>query len=62
MHFQEAFADLARACNVRVISWRKLSTNRDVLGEEAKKTEPLMRQVSSVVVYSRFPFHSSVKL
>lgn len=42
---KEAFADLARACNVRVISWRKLSTNRDVLGEEAKKTEPLMRQV-----------------
>ncbi|KAK6013002.1 class II glutamine amidotransferase, partial [Ostertagia ostertagi] len=42
---QEAFGDLARACNVRVISWRKLGTNRETLGEEAKKTEPLMRQV-----------------
>ncbi|KAJ1362991.1 hypothetical protein KIN20_022733 [Parelaphostrongylus tenuis] len=42
---KEAFADLARACNVRVIVWRRLSTNRNVLGEEAKKTEPLIRQV-----------------
>ncbi|VDM75110.1 unnamed protein product [Strongylus vulgaris] len=42
---KEAFGDLARACNVRVITWRKLSTNRDSLGAEAKKTEPLIRQV-----------------
>nr|CDJ87178.1 Glutamine amidotransferase domain containing protein [Haemonchus contortus] len=42
---KEAFADLARSCNVRVISWRKLGTNRESLGAEAKKTEPLMRQV-----------------
>ncbi|VDK48732.1 unnamed protein product [Cylicostephanus goldi] len=45
---KEAFADLARACNVRVITWRKLGTNRDSLGAEARKTEPLMRQVHQI--------------
>ncbi|CAP23162.1 Protein CBG01975 [Caenorhabditis briggsae] len=42
---KEAFQDLARACGLRVIAWRKLGTNRECIGEEAKKTEPLIRQV-----------------
>ncbi|CAI5454318.1 unnamed protein product [Caenorhabditis angaria] len=42
---KEAFQDLARSCNLRVFAWRKLGTNRECIGEEAKKTEPLIRQV-----------------
>ncbi|CAI4225648.1 unnamed protein product [Auanema sp. JU1783] len=42
---KEAFGDLARYNNVRVICWRKMVTDRSCIGEEAKKTEPLIRQV-----------------
>ncbi|CAL2047999.1 unnamed protein product [Caenorhabditis brenneri] len=42
---KDAFQDLARACGLRVIAWRKLGINRECIGEEAKETEPLIRQV-----------------
>ena len=42
---KESFCDLTKGCDLRVITWRKLKVNSDCLGVEAKKTEPLMRQV-----------------
>ncbi|GMT07908.1 hypothetical protein PENTCL1PPCAC_30082, partial [Pristionchus entomophagus] len=49
---KEAFGDLSRACQLRVITWRKLSTNPACLGEEARKTEPLIRQVFVTADYA----------
>ncbi|GMT35312.1 hypothetical protein PFISCL1PPCAC_26609, partial [Pristionchus fissidentatus] len=49
---KEAFGDLSRACQLRVITWRKLNTNPDCLGEEARKTEPLIRQVFVTADYA----------
>lgn len=42
---KESFMELARGCNLRVITWRKLKTDSSCLGNEAKKTEPCIRQV-----------------
>src|SRR5688500_13664717 len=42
---KESFSELARGCNLRVICWRKLNTNSACLGDEARKTEPCIRQV-----------------
>lgn len=50
---KEAFNDLARGCDLKVIAWRKLRTNSDEIGEEARKTEPCIRQV-----ISRFRFNT----
>ncbi|CAJ0935345.1 unnamed protein product, partial [Mesorhabditis belari] len=49
---KEALGDLARACKLKVVVWRKLSTNRDCVGEEARKTEPLIRQVFITADYA----------
>ncbi|CAD6188852.1 unnamed protein product [Caenorhabditis auriculariae] len=49
---KEAFGELARLCNLRVLTWRKLGTNRDCIGDEAKKTEPLIRQVFVTADYA----------
>ncbi|CAB3410195.1 unnamed protein product [Caenorhabditis bovis] len=49
---KEAFKDLALSCELDVIAWRKLGTNRDCIGEEAKKTEPLIRQVFVTAEYA----------
>ncbi|CAD5217535.1 unnamed protein product [Bursaphelenchus okinawaensis] len=40
-----SFADLASFCGLNVIAWRKLKLNSDILGDEARKTEPCIRQV-----------------
>ncbi|CAD5222292.1 unnamed protein product [Bursaphelenchus xylophilus] len=40
-----SFADLAKFCGLNVISWRKLKINPEILGAEARKTEPCIRQV-----------------
>ncbi|KAI1729795.1 glutamine amidotransferases class-II domain-containing protein [Ditylenchus destructor] len=42
---KESFSELARGCDLRVIAWRTLRTKSEVLGVEARKTEPCMRQV-----------------
>lgn len=42
---KEAFNDLARGCDLKVIAWRKMTTNSDQIGAEARKTEPCIRQV-----------------
>ena len=42
---KESFHDLIRGCNLKLICWRKLKTDSSTLGNEAKKTEPLIRQV-----------------
>uniref|UniRef100_A0AC35U6V7 Glutamine amidotransferase type-2 domain-containing protein n=1 Tax=Rhabditophanes sp. KR3021 TaxID=114890 RepID=A0AC35U6V7_9BILA len=42
---KESFMDLARGNNLNVICWRKLKTNSDAIGFEARKTEPCIRQV-----------------
>uniref|UniRef100_A0A0K0EY34 glutamate synthase (ferredoxin) n=1 Tax=Strongyloides venezuelensis TaxID=75913 RepID=A0A0K0EY34_STRVS len=42
---KESFVDLARGSNIKVICWRKLKTNPNAIGSEAKKTEPCIRQV-----------------
>uniref|UniRef100_A0AC34GRP2 Glutamine amidotransferase type-2 domain-containing protein n=1 Tax=Panagrolaimus sp. ES5 TaxID=591445 RepID=A0AC34GRP2_9BILA len=42
---KESIHDLIRGCELKLIGWRKLKTNSDILGKEAKKTEPCIRQV-----------------
>ncbi|KAL3109867.1 hypothetical protein niasHT_019898 [Heterodera trifolii] len=49
---KEAFLELARGCELKLITWRKLKVNSDCLGAEAKKTEPLMRQVFLTADYA----------
>ncbi|PAV71125.1 hypothetical protein WR25_07328 [Diploscapter pachys] len=49
---KEAFGDLARSCNLRLLAWRKMETNRECIGAEAKKTEPLIRQVFITADYA----------
>uniref|UniRef100_A0A915C106 glutamate synthase (ferredoxin) n=1 Tax=Parascaris univalens TaxID=6257 RepID=A0A915C106_PARUN len=43
---KEAFTDLAKGCNLKVIAWRRPETHSDQIGSEARKTEPCIRQVS----------------
>uniref|UniRef100_A0A1I8AHA0 glutamate synthase (ferredoxin) n=1 Tax=Steinernema glaseri TaxID=37863 RepID=A0A1I8AHA0_9BILA len=42
---KEAFCDMATACGLRVLGWRKLLTCSESIGAEARKTEPCIRQV-----------------
>ncbi|VDN53813.1 unnamed protein product [Dracunculus medinensis] len=42
---KEAFMDLANGCDLKVIAWRRLLTHNSRIGFEARKTEPVMRQV-----------------
>ncbi|CAJ0582946.1 unnamed protein product, partial [Mesorhabditis spiculigera] len=49
---KEALGDLARACKLKVIVWRKLAVDRSCIGEEARKTEPLIRQVFLTADYA----------
>lgn len=46
---KESFCDLAREFDLRVIAWRKLKVNSDCIGIEAKKTEPIIRQVYMII-------------
>jgi glutamate synthase domain-containing protein 1 len=46
------FTNLAQGFDLNVICWRKLKTNSECLGSEAKKTEPLMRQVFITATYA----------
>ncbi|KAK6109966.1 Glutamine amidotransferases class-II family protein [Brugia pahangi] len=48
----EAFTDLAKGCNLKVITWRKLQTNSGKIGAEARKTEPCIRQVFVTAPYA----------
>ncbi|VDK30506.1 unnamed protein product [Gongylonema pulchrum] len=48
----EAFTDLAKGCNLKVIAWRKLRTNVKEIGAEARKTEPCIRQVFVTAPYA----------
>uniref|UniRef100_A0A158Q8Z6 glutamate synthase (ferredoxin) n=1 Tax=Elaeophora elaphi TaxID=1147741 RepID=A0A158Q8Z6_9BILA len=48
----EAFTDLAKGCNLKVIAWRKLRTNPEKIGAEARKTEPCIRQVFVTALYA----------
>ncbi|VDM96297.1 unnamed protein product [Thelazia callipaeda] len=48
----EAFTDLAKGCSLKVITWRKLQTNPDKIGTEARKTEPCIRQVFITASYA----------
>lgn len=50
----EAFTDLAKGCNLKVIAWRKLQTNPEKIGAEARKTEPCIRQVRLPFLLSPF--------
>jgi len=47
---KESFNDLAKGCGTRVIAWRNPSTDSSVLGSEARKTEPYIRQVCERVM------------
>lgn len=49
---KESFCDLAREFDLRVIAWRKLKVNSDCIGIEAKKTEPIIRQVFVTADYA----------
>lgn len=44
--------NLAQSFDLNVICWRKLKTNSEVLGVEAKKTEPIMRQLFVTANYA----------
>ncbi|VDM21861.1 unnamed protein product [Wuchereria bancrofti] len=48
----EAFTDLAKGYNLKVITWRKLQTNSEKIGAEARKTEPCIRQVFVTAPYA----------
>uniref|UniRef100_A0AC34QHX1 Glutamine amidotransferase type-2 domain-containing protein n=2 Tax=Panagrolaimus sp. JU765 TaxID=591449 RepID=A0AC34QHX1_9BILA len=49
---KESFHDLVRGCDLKLICWRKLETDSSVLGNEARKTEPLIRQVFVTADYA----------
>lgn len=49
---KESFHDLIRGCDLKLICWRKLKTDSSALGTEAKKTEPLIRQVFVTADYA----------
>ena len=49
---KESFADLIRGCELKLLGWRKLRTNSESLGKEAKKTEPCIRQVFVTADYA----------
>lgn len=40
-----SFADLANFCGLKLVAWRKLGSKPEILGAEARKTEPCIRQV-----------------
>ncbi|KAI6214865.1 Glutamate synthase [Aphelenchoides besseyi] len=44
--------NLAQACGLDVICWRKLKVSSECIGEEARKTEPCMRQVFVTASYA----------
>lgn len=44
----ESFCELAHGCSLKVIAWRTLKTNSECIGNEAKKTEPCIRQVNFI--------------
>lgn len=47
-----AFVNLAQSFEINVICWRKLRVSPDCLGVEARKTEPVMRQVFVTASYA----------
>ncbi|VDM48551.1 unnamed protein product [Toxocara canis] len=48
---KEAFTDLAKGCNLKVIAWRRPETHSEQIGTEARKTEPCIRQVSPLLFF-----------
>ncbi|KAF4516911.1 hypothetical protein B566_EDAN007999, partial [Ephemera danica] len=42
---EKRFAALAKECELEVLGWRTVPTDRSAIGEVARNTEPLMRQV-----------------
>lgn len=46
------FTNLAQSVDINVICWRKLRVKSDCLGAEARKTEPVMRQVFVTATYA----------
>ncbi|XP_075232703.1 uncharacterized protein LOC142331019 isoform X2 [Lycorma delicatula] len=42
---EAAIATLAEECNLQILCWRTVPTNRSGIGEVARNSEPLMRQV-----------------
>ncbi|KAI6241560.1 Glutamine amidotransferase type-2 domain-containing protein [Aphelenchoides fujianensis] len=51
-----SFSNLAQGCELRVICWRKLKVDSKCIGEEARKTEPCMRQVFITASYAQTDF------
>ncbi|KAE9555853.1 hypothetical protein FO519_000938 [Halicephalobus sp. NKZ332] len=49
---KESFHDLIRGCDLKLICWRKLQTDTNTIGNEARKTEPLIRQVFVTADYA----------
>uniref|UniRef100_A0A915JDF7 glutamate synthase (ferredoxin) n=1 Tax=Romanomermis culicivorax TaxID=13658 RepID=A0A915JDF7_ROMCU len=53
---KESIRELAESCNLSVICWRSPPVDDSAIGKEAKKTEPLIRQVS-IVKAVKNPFY-----